>query len=562
MITFKNPTKFLVTHSFLFIIIFLRILLQSLLLLKAAKYLNTDECTVGTMAIDIIKYNKLPFYLYWQVYHGAATLRALFAAVLMFLVDIKPIVIKMVQLLLDITIIILTYIFSLKWFGKKIANLAVVLYIFTPPLVIHSIGAMDGYLETIIFNILMAYIFFKLVFEEKLDNKFLSFLLGVTAGFGYYLFELTIIFIFTLIIWIFVLDKKFFISRNFLFFLGGFIIGNSPAIYFNITHDFANWKYTWGVKFNISKKILPDTWGAKILGPFILFYMVLKNFGLKVLFLFFEMEDEGNVLFLNKYRLIFTDVIQFFIYFSAVVYLLYVHRKNITEYFKSLLSVKTNLPINLTDFKYIFMLSFIIAQISAAIYNPQGYRFLLPIFPFFNILISALITNFLEKKTKIISLIALIFLISDGIVKYSLIINREQVCINFDIQWGGFPKFIVHQENCEAKIDVIKFLKNEGINFVLAPHHASAITFYSQGEIIGSIFGFLPRILQRDNPLNYNFDKFAILVYKDSQFDKISKIFLQQRKISPQTKIFDELILYYNLDRSLLSNIKPEFLPE
>ncbi len=129
-------------YYFLVVVVLLRILLQSLLLLKAAKFLNTDESTVGTMAIDILEHNKHPFYIYWQVYNGAASLRAHLIALVMFFIGITPYAVKLICLFLDICIMIITYKFTAKWFSQRVAKLTILLYIVTPPLVMHSITSL------------------------------------------------------------------------------------------------------------------------------------------------------------------------------------------------------------------------------------------------------------------------------------------------------------------------------------------------------------------------------------------------------------------------------------
>ncbi len=400
-IILARPFHLFQRYYFLFVVILLRILLQSLLLLKAAKFLNTDESTVGTMAIDILEHNKHPFYIYWQVYNGAASLRAHLSAIVMFFTGVSPFAVKLICLLLDICIITITYKFTAKWFSERRAKLTVLLYIFTPPLVMHSITSLNGYLETIIFNLIMCYIFFTLKFTEPHKKNYLNyFLLGLVAGFAYYIFELSIIFIFTMILWTLILDKRFFLKKHFLIVISGFIIGNFPAIYFNLTRDFANWKYIWGTKFTISKMFLPDVWWIKIFGPLITSYFVIRTFGWRILAGFFEIEDEGRVLFFNKYHSLWTDFLQLFIYLFVVGYFLFTYRKEIFFYFKQLFKFKRVEVFEQENLKYIFLLSFVILQVCASIYNPQGYRFVYPVFPFLTILLSLLLERLWRKKQR------------------------------------------------------------------------------------------------------------------------------------------------------------------
>ncbi len=169
----------------------------------------------------------------------------------------------------------------------------------------------------------------------------------------------------------------------------------------------------------------------------------------------------------------------------------------------------------------------------------------------------------MEEKTKAICAVIFIFLIFDGGFKYFLAIGRTQTCGNFDIQWAtGFPEFIPYQEDCAVREEIVDFLKKEKITFVLAPHHASVITFYSRGEIIGSVYGISQKISQRDNPDNYEFDKFGILVYKDSIYDRLAQQFFFQNSITPESKSFDTLILYYPIDRKYLFPVRARFIPE
>ncbi len=362
-------------------------------------------------------------------------------------------------------------------------------------------------------------------------------------------------------IWWFVFDKLFLLRKNFLIFILGFLIGNIPAIYFNLLHQFANWRYIWLVKGNILRNFLPGNIWIKILTPIIGLIIILQTFGPKILAGIFELQDEGRIIIANSYKLLVTDYIQLFIFILTMISIMFYSRRDFVFYFRLLFVYKFKKDIN-ESFKICFIFSFIILQILAALHNPQGYRFFYPVFPFYSILLSILFQNYYKTKKKLLPILLFIFMISDFFVKLAIAIKEEQSCGNFSINFSLKHPFIVYSEKCSVIIDVIKFLKTQKINFVIAPYHATPLTFYSKGEIVGSIFLFADKVNKRDHPDNYDFKFFAILVYRDSIFDKITRNFLSLNGIYPNVQYFDSLVLYYPIDRKYLSTVNTSFLPE
>lgn len=549
--------KFLRIDFILVSIILIR-LLMLILLVSSNKVLNTDASTIATMGLEILKNGARPFYIYWQVYNGAAALRAYFLSAIFYLYEITPNAVRFVCLFFDFLIILLLYSFVNRWFNRNTARLTVLLYIFTPALFFHTISGLSGYQETIIFNILMVGLFYKIIYSQR--KELLSwFLLGIISGFAYYVFELSIILIFTMLLWLFIFDKLFFIRKSFGLFLIGFLLGNFPAIYFNFTRDFVNWKYMWSTKFDIIPAFFPGLKWLRIFYPIIVPVFLIKKFGLRVFAGIFEVQDEGKTIFWGEYRSLYTDYIQLLIFvFIILVNILY-YKSDLYLYLKNFFSKNSS---SISSFKICFVISYIILLGIATIYNPQGYRFFYPALPFWCILAALVIMNFWRKGQKFFPIFLPLFIVIDVTIKWWLAINTPQTCGNFSIDFFKERLAILYNEKCGVISEVIDFLKKEGINFVIAPYHATPITFYSKGEIVGSIFGYSNFINRRDNPFNYKFDRFAILVYKDTIFDKIAIDFLSQNEIKPLTKTFDSLILYYPVDKKYLYNTITGFLPE
>ena len=90
------------------------------------------------------------------------------------------------------------------------------------------------------------YLFFRHYFAES-ESRWPVILSGVALGFAYYCFDYALYYLFgAMMLWIVKenihLWKQW---RSILSLLLGFLIGAAPLIYYNLTHDFANFKILW-----------------------------------------------------------------------------------------------------------------------------------------------------------------------------------------------------------------------------------------------------------------------------------------------------------------------------
>jgi hypothetical protein len=152
--------------------------------------------------------------------------------------------------------LVLTYFFLLKFFGRFAAVTASLIMIFSPALYTRfSLLMLGAHYESIFFALAAIFIFYEIFFQENPSPSeshhqvdiyagkniyFAAF--GIVSGLGvffHYFYAVTLVACF--LFW-FIFDKLFFTRKSFLIFLIFFVTGLTPWLYYNLTHDFASLK--------------------------------------------------------------------------------------------------------------------------------------------------------------------------------------------------------------------------------------------------------------------------------------------------------------------------------
>ncbi|MFC1666941.1 hypothetical protein ACFL0P_03635 [Candidatus Omnitrophota bacterium] len=147
---------------------------------------------------------------------------------------------------------IVFYLFLSRYFSLRTAIFFFFLFIFSPsPFYAFSLHALGFHYEVILFSILGLFCFSGIFFNKtryetymtgKSHNRKLALhfiIFGLVSGFGTYFFYTYLIMLFTLMIFWFIFDKKFFLKIYFYQFLFGLLIGFSPWLIYNSSHNFA-----------------------------------------------------------------------------------------------------------------------------------------------------------------------------------------------------------------------------------------------------------------------------------------------------------------------------------
>lgn len=133
-------------------------------------------------------------------------------------------------------LIFLFLLFS-RYFSVRAALFVSCFYIFSPPLLTaRSFIFNGGHAETAVFDILILFVFFELIY--RIPSKRNYSLLGFLSGFSlWYAYSNLITIISYTVAW-FIRDKMFFINKKYLVYCVSFILGFTPWFIFNLRNKF------------------------------------------------------------------------------------------------------------------------------------------------------------------------------------------------------------------------------------------------------------------------------------------------------------------------------------
>ncbi len=253
--TRKRPVILVLSSVFL-------ILRLAVLFSQIDNLYEEEELYRGTIAREIIQGPLIPLweYLDYQVeYFPGGTLVVGVLAVPFFLLFGQTYIsLKLVGLLFALGTFIVWFIFLDKFFSRRAAIIASLLFIFCPPFHTKmSLIAWGAHPEANLFTALSLFIFYRIFFRgakesirrtenrqeaiakgdflAKTGGKSLDFLwLGLCAGFAFWFVQtylLTLAFI--LLCW-FAFERGFLLRKTFYLFVGSFLLGFSPGIFYEL----------------------------------------------------------------------------------------------------------------------------------------------------------------------------------------------------------------------------------------------------------------------------------------------------------------------------------------
>jgi 4-amino-4-deoxy-L-arabinose transferase-like glycosyltransferase len=259
--------KILKNKYFILAILSIVFLFARLLVMSSGihKTFNFDELSIGTMAKEMIAGPVIPItdYQFNVPHRGGRLVAVILTAPFFALFGPSYFVLKFVAILFSLGILVLTYLFLWKFFGRIVAVTAALIMIFSPALYTKfSLLLLGAHYESIFFALAAIFIFYEIFFLEKSSSsescsqmdiytgKNIYFAaLGIVSGLGiYFHFFFAVTFTACFLFW-FIFDKLFFIRKSFLIFLIFFGIGLTPWIYYNLTHDFASLKIIYSAHF-------------------------------------------------------------------------------------------------------------------------------------------------------------------------------------------------------------------------------------------------------------------------------------------------------------------------
>src|SRR3989338_5966626 len=397
---FHNDTLFILCFFFLIV---------RFLILSTSPYLyDYEESRIGLIANEIINGPTFPIWEYQMLFgphEGSLILDASLLVPLFLIFGKSGMTIKLLWLLMSLFTLIVLFLFLNKFFNKKLAIVTSILFIFSPQLfTISSLADGAERHVAIFFPILIALFFYRAFLNPKKDIKNYAFL-GIISGIALFLSLHSLVIIFTCILFWYVFDKKFFFKKELFIFIVFFLVGFSPSLYFNFTHDFIG--YTRLVPSNFFQD--PQTDNFLLVSTSKLFKLL--NQDIPNSFNNIDWNFENGDYFEYTFYLKFLNYGYYSIFVISFVYLVFLNRKYVLKSIKGLIplykfSIK---PAKIG--KEIFILAypiiyFIIYSLSSYNVGPvgwsKGYVYLLPVYPFIFIIISLFIIKLSIKKNKIL----------------------------------------------------------------------------------------------------------------------------------------------------------------
>lgn len=413
-------------------LILLFVLLRWAMLVNFNGIFFGEELYRGTIARELIHGLRMPFFNYRaDDYSGGSLVMGIIIVPFFILFGENLFALKLAALTLFLLSLILLYLFCEKFFNRRVAAITGLLFILSPKsFSIYSFVAMGFHSESILFSIILVFLFFQIFYSQR-TNFIYFFLLGLAAGFGLwftYIFAITLISCF--LFW-FSFDRKFIIKKTFCIFLFGFLIGFSPWLWFNFTHNFK---------------------GLDIIKVFLDFKAALGGNGIYPANRFKdairELIDKTGA---GWDRIVLLNILYFLIFFIAFCFLLWKERGSISKFIFNIFSGRNHKVFNLKETKYSFFLVYpLVFGLIFFFTNIAGYgRYLIPLFPFIFLIIGFFLGRIWDNKIKKvrISVIIITILISIGIINQaSFFLNHDRFGKGFKVR--GYSYFALAHTLC------------------------------------------------------------------------------------------------------------------
>lgn len=204
----------------------------------ATSYINSDNAIVGLAARDILK-GRFPVFFYGQSYMGST--EALVTALVFWLFGASGFTLQVAPLIYTLFFLLIFYFLAKEIIGQTYAGLAVLILLLGPTYFqAYSHATKGGYIETVFFGTLLFFFTRQIVWGQNEPQKLSLnyFLAGLAAGLAFWTNPLTISYLATAVFFIFLKNKKIFLSRYFLYLAAGFFLGSAPFWIYNFQNQF------------------------------------------------------------------------------------------------------------------------------------------------------------------------------------------------------------------------------------------------------------------------------------------------------------------------------------
>lgn len=424
----RKKWKYVFLIGIIFLFLFFRI---SFLLTNIDPIFAYEERTNGCIAKDIIdKKVKMPLYDYQAYPHSGGTLvDGILTVPLFFLFGPSLFSLKILPIIFSLGTLLLWYKFLNDYFSESVAIIFSLLFIFSPPFYSKaSLVAWGNHSESSFFSILSILLFFKsfnLNKEKKYLGNWYFILFGFLSGFSLYFSYIYLVTLLALFVIWFILDRSFFLKKNFILYIITSVLGFSPWIGYNLyqldSNGFALFSKPFVAKIEQKRRV----------GYFFkkLYLIVFRDIPFSFGFDIAEFKNIDIISYIYHFLFIFLWVV--FLFFCLKT--LFEGLKNKKNEENIIQCVKELLP---TIYIVIFLLIFTFS----GLYNPKivelewfdvsKYRYYSPLYPFIFLIIAlGLRTIWREYRSsfpKIFIILSFSFLVTVGFYSNLKFINFNQ----------------------------------------------------------------------------------------------------------------------------------------
>ncbi len=546
-INLKNVSLINILIVGILLLIFLAIRIT--LLLTSEKSLGGDPASMAVMAMNTYNNGELHYFIYGEPYIGGAAIDSYFAIIPFSIFGVTAFAYRLVPLFFSFILMIIMYFFMKKFFGNTVALYTLALSSISPLFFSKmNIAGFAGYMETLLLFVTISFLFYEIFLLNKNQTRNLIFA-AILFGIGWWNLEYIIVFLLYFIVFWYLIDKKFFLTKQFFIFFISLILALSPLIYYNATNNFANAKHFMAGnaihRFACTNNLLPNqmSYGDRILNPCQIFLGDSKSpFSITYFFTVTLTEIFGNLFY-------------YFISLTLLLFLIITNFKSILLCIKALWPTKKfNLKLN-EHSKELFLLGFLLFWITT--YILSGFtdsRHFFPIFSFILMLVSVslvkidnLFTNFMrnkKSKTKFHSskLFGFINIKISYVLIFILLLSSLFANLN-DFK----------TKDTKSITNLVNFLEVNNITYVYTDHPTKwRLLFYTNEKIIASCnicqcvnqYPKIENLMQNKPDTSYVFYNSSSLIGKLTDY-------LDKSKISYKTYSIDNKMVIYNLSHEI-----------
>jgi len=515
------------------------------LLFTSQQALDGDRAVEGIMAKHILEKGARPFFLYGAHYAGNIAFLAHVSAFFFTFLGVSSLSFKISALFLATVFFFISVFFMRHFFGQTPALIVGLLLVFSPePFLLWGTN-LPAFTFVFSYNVILLWLFFILFFKtpysknltDKRKNIFFL-ILGLFTAISYWLAEYVIIIVLVFFFFWYLKDKLFFLTKNFLLFLGAALIGGIPMIVYNLRNNFANIKQF--MAGNVIHKIACD-------------YGLIPNpvqFGDKLVDsckIFGQTRDHVSIggllvqIFPDLFSSSHFGIVYYLIFLFSLLFMIYLLRKEIFPIIKAVLPVqKHNLSLERIHKEWFFIAFICLNIILFLLSGFNGIAHLITLYPFFIFILALLISRFIQTKKLLIKL-------SGGVM---LVILCAIPLID------GIS--LIYQPDPEEIQPILTLMKEEGIDYVYAPYFVKwRIIFESGEDIIASCKGLCPcsfryPLYEEIVEQNANLDSYGYAFEKYSLLNEKFALYLEEHDIFYQYYSFNEVDVYYRFDQFII----------